>query len=66
MTQTTLNKLKSDLPKMSRIVLVDTIWELSSDELVTLEDFITIAKENDNQLKQRLSHILSWFEYLAK
>jgi hypothetical protein len=65
MTQRTLNKLKSDLPKMSRIELVDTIWELSSDEMVTLQDFLTIAKENDNQLKQRLSHILSWFEYLA-
>jgi hypothetical protein len=66
MTQKTLDKLKNNLHKMSRIELVETIWEYSSDELESLQDVLIIAKENDNQLKQRLSHILSWYEYLAK
>jgi hypothetical protein len=51
---------------MSRIELVETIWEYSSDELESTQDLLIIAKENDNQLKERLSHILSWYEYLAK
>jgi hypothetical protein len=66
MTQRTLSKLKNNLHKMSRIELVETIWEFSNDELESLQDVLIIAKENDNQLKQRLSHILSWYEYLAK
>jgi BMFP domain-containing protein YqiC len=66
MTEKTLTKLKGNLYKMDRNQLINTIWELSSEEFEKIEDVLTIARENDNQLKQRLSHILSWFEYLAK
>jgi hypothetical protein len=66
MTQKTLSKLKNDLHKMTRIELVDKIWEFSSDEIESTQDLLIIAKENDNQLKKRLYHILSWYEYLAK
>lgn len=66
MTEKTLTKLKGNLYKMDRDQLINTIWELSSEEFEKIEDVLTIARENDNQLKQRLSHILSWFEYLAK
>jgi hypothetical protein len=66
MTQKTLSKLKNDLHKMTRIELVDKIWEFSSDEIESTQDLLIIAKENDNQLKERLYHILSWYEYLAK
>lgn len=66
MTEKTLTKLKGNLYKMDRDQLINTIWELSSEEFEKIEDVLTIARENDSQLKQRLSHILSWFEYLAK
>jgi BMFP domain-containing protein YqiC len=66
MTEKTLTKLKGNLYKMDRDQLINTIWELSSEEFEKIEDVLTIARENDNQLKQRLSHILNWFEYLAK
>lgn len=66
MTHKRLNKLKFDLHYMNRIELVELIWELSSDEFETFGDILQLAKENENQLKQRLTHILAWFEYLAK
>lgn len=66
MTHKRLNKLKFDLHYMNRIELVELIWELSSDEFETFGDVLQLAKENENQLKQRLIHILAWFEYLAK
>ena len=66
MTHKRLERLKNDLRTMQRSELISLIWELSSDELETFDDMLQLAKENDNELKNRLYSILSWFEYLAK
>jgi hypothetical protein len=66
MTQKSLNKLKHDLDKMNRSQLIDTIYELSSDEMTEIHQILEIAKETQTQLKNRLSFILNYFEYLAK
>jgi len=66
MTHKRLEKLKNDLKTMQRFELVNNIWQLSNDELKTFEDLLQIAKETDNQLKNRLYSVLSWYEYLAK
>jgi hypothetical protein len=66
MTHKRLDKLKFELQFMSRVELIDQIWNLSSDEFETFEDLLQLAKETEHQLKQRLSHILAWYEYLAQ
>ena len=66
MTHKRLEKLKIELKTMQRVELVNNIWELSKDEFETFEDVLQLAKETDNQLKNRLYSVLSWFEYLVK
>jgi hypothetical protein len=66
MTHKRLENLKIELKTMQRVELVNNIWELSKDEFETFEDVLQLAKETDNQLKNRLYSVLSWFEYLAK
>ena len=66
MTHKRLEKLKIDLKTMQRSELVNIIWELSSDELQTFDDVLQLAKETENELKNRLYSILSWYEYLAQ
>lgn len=51
---------------MNRSQLIDTIYKLSSDELTEINDILELAKESEIQLKNRLKHILNYFEYLAK
>lgn len=62
----TLEKYKKDLSNMNRSQLIDTIYKLSSEELTEINDILEIAKESESQLKNRLNHILNYFEYLAK
>lgn len=62
----TLEKYKKDLSGMNRSQLIDTVYKLSSDELTEINDILEIAKESESQLKNRLNHILNYFEYLAK
>jgi hypothetical protein len=66
MTERTLVKLKTDLVKMNRSKLIDTIYELSNDEMTEIHHILEIAKESETQLRNRLSFILNYFEYLAK
>ena len=66
MTYKRLEKLKIDLKTMQRSELVNNIWELSKDEFETFQDVLQLASETENQLKNRLYSVLSWFEYLAK
>jgi hypothetical protein len=61
-----LASLKINLGMLNRSELVQLIWKLAKDEFETFDDVLEIAKETDTQLRQRLSHILHWFEYLAK
>ena len=66
MTERTLVKLKTDLVKMNRSKLIDTIYELSNDEMTEIHHILEIAKESETQLRNRLNFIFNYFEYFAK
>ena len=61
-----VEKLKKDIPKFTRIQLVDKIWELANDEVGSPEDVLILAKESESQLKSRLLYIINWYEHLSK
>jgi hypothetical protein len=45
----------------NRSGLVNEIMEHSEEEFESKEDFLTLAKENDEQLKIRLSDIINYY-----
>lgn len=49
---------------MERIKLIDAIVKFSGQEIIefTQQDFINLAKESNEQLIDRLVHILEWYE----
>lgn len=47
--------------KSLREILVDAIWEYSSDEYESPRDMLDLAKESEEQLAKRLINILAYY-----
>lgn len=61
-----VEKLKKGISKLTRVQLVDKIWELASDEIGAPEDVLILAKESESKLRTRLLYIISWYEHISK
>jgi hypothetical protein len=44
-----------------RELLIDAIFDLSSDELESLDDVLKLAKESEDQLIRRIIHIANYY-----
>jgi hypothetical protein len=47
--------------KSLRGILIDAIWEYSSDEYEGPKDMLDLAKESEQQLAERLINILAYY-----